>query len=167
MKKLKEIAKKHNFSEELVERIWENLLQTQGNQVQFNEPELGAMGQWQNGMVMISDMFNLRLKNKVNDLCTELSVLAKEQLTNDAKKPKSKDESEKADCIASQNGTEYAYFSKTNRLRMRKDDKTTFYDTTGYKITGISQAQQNGKEKVEIWAGKQKLSLEDFEKVKK
>ena len=47
-----------------------------GSQAQFNIPELGGMGQWsRGGMVMVGDMFNNALKARVDALCTELAGL--------------------------------------------------------------------------------------------
>lgn len=41
-------------------------------QAQFSHPELGGMGQWsQGGMIMIGDMFNNGLKMTVDQMCTE------------------------------------------------------------------------------------------------
>lgn len=45
-----------------------------GTQAQFSHPELGGMGQWSmGGMVMVGDMFNNGLKATVDQLCTEVS----------------------------------------------------------------------------------------------
>ena len=47
-----------------------------GTQAQFNHYELGGMGQWsRGGMIMIGDMFNNGLKAKVDMLCNDLSDL--------------------------------------------------------------------------------------------
>jgi hypothetical protein len=43
---------------------------------QFNHPEFGGAGQWmQGGMTMVSDMFNHRLKSRVEGLCSALAHL--------------------------------------------------------------------------------------------
>ena len=47
-----------------------------GSQAQFTIPELGGMGQWsRGGMVMVGDMFNNALKARVDALCSELAGL--------------------------------------------------------------------------------------------
>lgn len=47
-----------------------------GSQAQFNHPELGGLGQWsRGGMLMIGDMFNNGLKARVDALASDLSVL--------------------------------------------------------------------------------------------
>jgi hypothetical protein len=43
---------------------------------QFSHPELGGMGQWSmGGMIMVGDMFNNGLKARVDALCNDLSAL--------------------------------------------------------------------------------------------
>src|SRR5947209_14863629 len=47
---------------------------------QFSHPELGGMGQWtRGGMIMIGDLFNSALRAKVNDLCRALANLVQQQ----------------------------------------------------------------------------------------
>src|ERR1700691_2645343 len=63
---------------------WRTLLgalaQGNGRQAQFNHPELGGMGQWsQGGMIMIGDMFNQGLKHRVDALCNELTDFLRSQ----------------------------------------------------------------------------------------
>ena len=49
-----------------------------GSQAQFNHPDLGGMGQWSGGgMIMIGDMFNQGLKHRVDALCNELAGLVR------------------------------------------------------------------------------------------
>ena len=51
-----------------------------GAQAQFNHPDLGGMGQWsQGGMIMIGDMFNQGLKHRVDALCREIANLLRSQ----------------------------------------------------------------------------------------
>ena len=70
------LAGAHGVSDTAVEVLLRALAAGNGNQAQFNHPELGGMGQWsQGGMIMIGDMFNSGLKFKVSQLCEELSGL--------------------------------------------------------------------------------------------
>ena len=47
---------------------------------QFSHPEFGGSGQWmRGGMTMVSDLFNYALKNRVDNLCSELSNLIANQ----------------------------------------------------------------------------------------
>jgi len=56
------------------------LEQGNGRQAQFNHPDLGGMGQWsQGGMIMVGDMFNQGLKYRVDALCNELAGLLRSQ----------------------------------------------------------------------------------------
>jgi hypothetical protein len=68
------LAQNYSVSDDAVIVLLRALVAGNGYQAQFNHPELGGMGQWsQGGMIMIGDMFNQGLKNKVSMLCEELS----------------------------------------------------------------------------------------------
>jgi hypothetical protein len=74
------LAGAHGLSAGAVENLLYALVAGNGTQAQFNHPELGGMGQWsQGGMLMIGDMFNQGLKYKVGALCDELSGLLRNQ----------------------------------------------------------------------------------------
>ena len=50
-----------------------------GAQAQFHHPDLGGMGQWsQGGMIMVGDMFNQGLKGRVDRLCNALAALLRD-----------------------------------------------------------------------------------------
>ncbi|VTZ26959.1 conserved hypothetical protein [Methylocella tundrae] len=69
-----DIASRGGFSSEAVMSLFHALALGNGAQAQFNHPELGGMGQWsQGGMIMIGDMFNQGLKQRVAALCDELA----------------------------------------------------------------------------------------------
>ena len=70
------LAGAHGVSANAIEVLLHALAAGNGTQAQFNHPELGGMGQWsQGGMIMIGDMFNHGLKYRVSQLCDELSGL--------------------------------------------------------------------------------------------
>src|SRR4051812_960725 len=69
------LAARYGVSMGAVEVLANALRISGGKQAQFNHPELGGMGQWQPGMIMIGDMFNSALKARVDGLATELSQL--------------------------------------------------------------------------------------------
>jgi hypothetical protein len=46
-----------------------------GQLAQFSHPELGGYGQWMPGMTQIGDMFNYELRDRVERLCQELTIL--------------------------------------------------------------------------------------------
>ena len=76
--RLSEIANRHGVSFDAVQHLLMAVMAGQGNQAQFNHPDLGGMGQWSlGGMTMVGDMFNNSLKARVDALCTELSNLVR------------------------------------------------------------------------------------------
>jgi len=73
-------AQRHGFSSDAVYTLLMAVVAGQGWQAQFNHSELGGMGQWsQGGMIMIGDMFNNNLKYRVDSLCNELSNVVRSQ----------------------------------------------------------------------------------------
>src|ERR1700728_3106652 len=75
-----DVATRHGVSLDVALTLLGALAQGNGRQAQFNHPEFGGMGQWsQGGMIMVGDMFNHDLKNRVDRLCTELSALVRNQ----------------------------------------------------------------------------------------
>jgi hypothetical protein len=67
-------ARRYAMSSDAVRVLLEALIASGGGMAQFNHPELGGMGQWSSGgMIMIGDMFNNALKSRVGALCAELS----------------------------------------------------------------------------------------------
>jgi hypothetical protein len=147
-----ELARRYNFSLATVKTLAAALQASGGKLVQFNLPELGGMGQWMPGMVMIGDMFNTSLKARVDGLCSELAGLvanAPDQAGNFvagaglAGRWWSAKLGEPA-ASGGQNDFAYAYFPASRRLAIRLAGKITYYDTGGYTITGVSQQQQMG-----------------------
>ena len=68
------MAARHNVSTDAVYHLLMALSAGGGTQAQFNHPELGGMGQWsQGGMIMVGDMFNQSLKYRVDGLCNDLA----------------------------------------------------------------------------------------------
>ena len=64
---VEDIARRHGFSTDAATSLLRALAAGNGTQAQFNHPELGGMGQWsQGGMIMIGDMFNNGLKARVD-----------------------------------------------------------------------------------------------------
>lgn len=74
------LAQRHNFSADAVYSMLQSVINGNGSMAQFNHPEFGGSGQWmRGGMIMLGDMFNNNLKNKVGGLCQELSSLIANQ----------------------------------------------------------------------------------------
>ena len=75
-----DVARRHGFSSDAVTTMLIAVSAGYGNQAQFNHPEFGGMGQWSSGgMIMIGDMFNNYLKDRVGSLCQELAGLIQRQ----------------------------------------------------------------------------------------
>ncbi|MDJ1500882.1 hypothetical protein [Xanthocytophaga agilis] len=175
----KEIAAKYHVSEETVKVLLYGLRLSGGTQVQFNIPELGGMGQWQSGMVMIGDMFNSSLKDKVNQICTELAVWirnsdahAETQILPDHHRATADKSTTKATPTrsasfqGSQNGLHYAYYASENVLEIDDNGKKAKYDTTGYQLTGVQQSQDNSSQSVSFTHPGGTLRLKDLKKIK-
>ena len=145
-----ELAQKHGVRAATVQTLWESLQHSHGRQAQFSLDELGGMGQWMPGMVMVGRMGDAALKTRVDALCTELAGLIGVAGTQDAPKEETKDNTmdhsstsqPHASATGSQNGVRYAYFATENRLVIeQQEEKPVTYDATGYEITGVSQSQ--------------------------
>jgi hypothetical protein len=81
------LAQRHGVSSDAVMTLLYAVVAGHGTQAQFSHPELGGMGQWsQGGMIMVGDMFNNALKYRVDALCTELSGLVQNSRFYCAKK---------------------------------------------------------------------------------
>ena len=73
---VEDVATRHGVSVDAVQTLLMALVAGGGTQAQFSHPDLGGMGQWsQGGMIMVGDMFNNGLKYRVDALCNELSGL--------------------------------------------------------------------------------------------
>ncbi|MEY4980247.1 MAG: hypothetical protein RLZZ352_2517 [Pseudomonadota bacterium] len=77
---LNDIAQRHGFSFDATLSMLDAVINGNGSMAQFNHPEFSGSGQWmRGGMTMVSDMFNNYLKNRVDNLCSELSNLVANQ----------------------------------------------------------------------------------------
>jgi hypothetical protein len=64
---IEKLAAQHGVSAGAIESLADALSRSHGRGAQFSHPELGGMGQWMaGGMLMIGDMFNHELKAKVD-----------------------------------------------------------------------------------------------------
>jgi hypothetical protein len=161
---LKDIAARYSVSQGAVEHLLMAVIAGQTRQAQFNHPDLGGMGQWsEGGMIMVGDMFNNGLKATVANLCSELALLARNA---DLKAPVSSHQSQYqgngtslfvpnafssgnwwpeelgyAASTGAQNDLRYAFFPASRRLAIRLGDTTTVYDTRDHQIGGFSQQQ--------------------------
>ena len=75
-----DLARRHGFSVDAVTHMMFAVLNGNGSMAQFSHPEFGGSGQWmRGGMLMLGDMFNHGLKNRVGALCYDISAILANQ----------------------------------------------------------------------------------------
>ena len=159
-----EVAARHQVSADAVLTLLTALAAGHGSQAQFSHPDLGGMGQWsRGGMVMVGDMFNNALKARVDALCTELAALL-ERTEPFAVPAQSQSQSQGAPgvepvrsgppaagwwpaelgtpaSVGAQNDLRYAYFPGARRLAIDLGGRISVHDTGEHRISGVSQQQ--------------------------
>jgi hypothetical protein len=165
-----ELAGRHSVSRDAVLTLLRALVLGNGTQAQFSHPDLGGMGQWsQGGMIMVGDMFNQALKYRVDTLCRELASLLRSQpLLNPTEASQSQSQGQGGGhtgvslfvpgagpssvrwwpselgtpgSTGAQNNLHYACFPASRRLAIRQGDHVSVYDTGDHRINGFSQQQ--------------------------
>jgi hypothetical protein len=142
---LDDLSQRYGVSSDAVAVLHRAIEAGHGRMAQFNHPDLGGPGQWsEGGMIMIGDMFNAELKNKVGQLCAELAKLPRESERGTAD-VNSGDwwgaDFGRAGSTGSQNEIHYAYFPVAHRLAIKIGSEVTIYDTADHQINGVSQEQ--------------------------
>jgi hypothetical protein len=144
-----DIAQRHGFSPDAARAVAEALRRSNGSMAQFNHPELGGMGQWvAGGMLMIGDMFNNDLKARVDALCRDLAG-APGPVPAAAEQPAGRsgnwwpDDLGSASAAGAQNDMRYACFPDRRRLAVRQDGRVRVFDTGEHRIGGFSQQQSS------------------------
>jgi hypothetical protein len=162
-----DIAQRHGFSADAARAVAEALRRGGGSMAQFNHPELGGMGQWAaGGMLMIGDMFNHGLKARVDGLCRDLAAMpgpvpaAAEPAPGhwwpgDLGTPSA---------TGAQNEMRYACFPEQRRLAVMRDGRVRVYDTGEHRIGGFSQ-QQSGSQSLTFSSQTGLVRLEDLKEV--
>jgi hypothetical protein len=162
-----EVAKRHGVSVEAVTGLIGALAEGNGRQAQFDHPDLGGMGQWsQGGMIMVGDMFNSSLKARVDALCNELAGLLDRQPSLGPVPAQSQSQAQSGGVslfvagsgpagawwpaelgdpasTGAQNDLRYAFFPGLRRLAIREGGRVRVYDTGEHSLSGFSQ-QQSG-----------------------
>jgi hypothetical protein len=160
-------AERHGVSLDAAVALIGALVEGNGRQAQFNHPDLGGMGQWsQGGMIMVGDMFNHGLKARVDALCNELAGLLRSQPSLAAPGSQSQTQGQGGGVslfvagsgsgsqwwpaelgspasTGAQNDLQYAFFPGPRRLAIRQDGQVRVYDTGQHRLSGFSQ-QQSG-----------------------
>lgn len=150
------LAEQFDVSEDAVQHMAAAMQVGNGTQAQFNHPELGGMGQWMPGMVMIGDAFNNALKAKVMQLAETLqSAYSKGDLPQVRITPMSQmqaqwwsDEYGTPAMTGGQNEMQYAVFYGKKRLLIKAGDTEHVYDTGKHHIISVSQQQGNGLQRL-------------------
>ncbi len=161
-----DIAQRHGFSPDAARAVAEALRHGGGRMAQFSHPELGGMGQWAaGGMLMIGDMFNHGLKARVDALCRDLAAMpgpvpaAAEGQPHwwpaDLGTPSA---------TGAQNDMRYACFPDTRRLAVMRDGRVRIYDTGNHRIGGFSQ-QQSGSQSLSFSSQTGPVRLEDLKEL--
>ncbi len=164
------VAARHRVSEDAVLTLVHALERGGGEQAQFSHRELGGMGQWsRGGMVMVGDMFDTGLKARVDALCSDVSdLMRKGEL---AVSQSGSDRAGPADwwpsacgtpsSSGSQNDMRYAYFPETRRLAIHQGGTVRLYDTGDHRIAGVSQ-QQSGSQDLSFASQHGTIRLHDL-----
>ncbi len=158
-----DVASRHGVGAATAEALLAALVMGGGSQAQFDIPELGGMGQWsRGGMVMVGDMFNNALKARVDALCNELAGLVGSAGTFAPVQSQRQGggaslfvpgtgaggawwpaELGSPASAGAQNDMRYAFFPAARRLAIGVGGKVTVYDTGEHQLSGFSQ-QQSG-----------------------
>jgi Short C-terminal domain len=160
-------ARRHGVSVDAAIALLGALADGHGGQAQFDHPELGGMGQWsRGGMIMIGDMFNSGLKARVDALCNELAGFVTSQPPAGAEAGGFQSQSQGGGVslfvagsgsggawwpaelgnpasTGAQNDLRYAYFPGSHRLAIQRGSHVSVYDAGEHQISGFSQ-QQSG-----------------------
>ena len=162
------LASKYGVSADAVRVLQDALRRGGGRQAQFSHKDLGGMGQWSSGgMTQVGDMFNTRLKDTVNALCTELA----KQTADEPAPPPRQDAGRSADwwpgdlgrpsATGAQNGMRYACFPDSHRVVVEQAGSVTVYDSGDHRISGVSQ-QQSGTQDLTFSSQKGTIRASDL-----
>ncbi|MEH3145774.1 MAG: SHOCT domain-containing protein [Methylobacterium frigidaeris] len=153
MSSLDAVAARHGVSPDAARHLLDALARGNGRAAQFDHPELGGLGQWSaGGMIMVGDMFNAGLKARVAALCDDLVPL----VAGTASEPGAgigtgtggawwPEALGRPGTSGSQNDARYAVFPQARRLVVQSGGRTTIYDTGDHRIGGVSQQQSHGR----------------------
>ena len=169
-----EMASRHVVSADAVRVLLQAISAGGGRMAQFSHPDLGGMGQWsRGGMLMIGDMFNQDLKSRVDKLCNDLS----DALAGDPSlAPESSSGGSRGggnwwpqglgspSSSGAQNDMRYAFFPTSRRLVIEARGETTTYDTGEHKISGVSQ-QQSGTQSLVFTSQSGTVRLDELDTV--
>lgn len=166
-----DIAARHGFTAGAARAVAEALRHGGGRMAQFSHPELGGMGQWSaGGMLMIGDMFNNDLKARVAALCADLAAAPGPVPAAAEQRPGQgahwwPEELGQPSASGAQNDMRYACFPDARRLAVMQGGKVRVYDTGDHRIGGFSQQQSTGQV-LRFHAADGTCALTDFHEVR-
>ena len=165
-----DIAQRHGFSADAARALAEALRRGGGRMAQFDHPELGGMGQWAaGGMLMIGEMSDHALKARVDALCRDLSALPGPAPAAAAQEPGQASrwwppELGAASATGEQNDMRYACFPDQRRLAVMQAGQLHVYETGEHRISGFSQ-QQSGSATLSFNSQIGSVRLQDLKRV--
>ena len=151
-----EVSARTGLSEDAVRALKAAVARGGGRQAQFDHPDLGGVGQWQSGgLVMVGDMFNTQLQAKLDALCSDIAAHLDTSETAGGtraeaevsyRSPSRSDDWWPAGlgrpaAVGAQNDLRYAVFPETRRLVIDDQGTVSVYDTGSHRIFGVAQAQ--------------------------
>jgi hypothetical protein len=152
---VEKLATQHGVSAGAIEALADALSHSQGRAAQFSHPELGGMGQWMSGgMLMIGDMFNHELKAKVDRLCHAVAAAIADRPRSSGSKLDAQAEERVGwwppgfgtpSAAGGQNAMRYAFFPAVHRLVIDENGVVSIYDTGEHYLTGVSQQQSSSQ----------------------
>ncbi|HYZ32624.1 MAG TPA: SHOCT domain-containing protein [Crenalkalicoccus sp.] len=183
-KRLAELAQRHGVSLDAALTLLRALAAGGGSMAQFSHPELGGLGQWATGgMVMVGDMFNQGLRQRVDGLGRDVVALLQEGSPFAAVGLEASDSGESRTqgirpgavwwptelgapaATGGQNAMRYAYFPVARRLAIHHDGTLSLYDTGEHRITGVSQQQSAGGGTIALSSDAGPLRLDTLRRV--
>jgi len=137
-----EVSARTGLSEDAVRELKAAIARGGGRAAQFDHPDLGGVGQWQSGgLVMVGDMFNTGLAGRVALACSLLAE-AHEAVAVPPAAHWWPVELGTPGQSAAQDGIEYACFPQIRRLAVRRASGVAVYDTGDLVVHGL--AAQDG-----------------------
>jgi hypothetical protein len=151
------VSIRHSISVDAVRTILRALRAGGGTMAQFSHADFGGMSQWSPGMTMVGDMFNNRLKSKLDAVCSELAAYVAETprtdpgqggVANEVSYRSLRRDSDwwpsdlgTPSAVGTQNDLQYAVFPGSQRLAIKDGDHLAIFDTGDHRIFGVAQAQ--------------------------
>lgn len=151
------LAQEQELSKGGVEAALAALRRGGGAMAQFSHPDFGGMAQWTPGMSMVGEMFNDRLRAKLDAVCSGLTdALRSAPRGSRDTGPADDGETTTApsggwwpdglglpSATGAQNAMRYAAFPESRRLVVDDNGTVRIYDTGEHRIHGVSQAQSS------------------------